>query len=56
MTTLEELVPPRRLHSTQQIRAANFVLQSADPSGINAAGPGSNIGQALVYRWWRERG
>ncbi|MFN0102781.1 MAG: hypothetical protein ACKV2U_11905 [Bryobacteraceae bacterium] len=51
ITTLEGLVPPRRLHSAQQIRAANFVLQSADPSGINAAGPGSNIGQALVYRF-----
>ncbi|HEU0121688.1 MAG TPA: hypothetical protein VFQ91_14260 [Bryobacteraceae bacterium] len=51
VTKLEELVPPRRLHSTQQIRAANFVLQSADPSGINAAGPGSNIGQTLVYRF-----
>jgi len=51
VTTLEELVPPRRLHSAQQQRAANFVLQSADPSGINAAGPGSNIGQALVYRF-----
>ena len=51
VTTLEALVPPRRLHSAQQIRAANFVLQSADPSGINAAGPGSNIGQTLVYRF-----
>jgi len=51
VTTLEELVTPRRLHSAQQIRAANFVLQSSDPSGINAAGPGSNIGQALVYRF-----
>jgi hypothetical protein len=51
VTTLEELVAPRRLHAAQQVRAANFVLQSADPSGINAAGPGSNIGQALVYRF-----
>ena len=51
VTTLEEIVPARRLHSAQQIRAANFVLQSADPSGINAAGPGSNIGQSLVYRF-----
>lgn len=51
VTTLETMVPPRRLHSTQQIRAANFVLQSADPSGINAAGPGSNVGQAIVYRF-----
>ena len=42
---------PRRLHSMQQIRAANHVLQSADPSGINAAGPGSNVGPAVVYRF-----
>jgi HEAT repeat protein len=51
VTLLEGLIPARRLHSAQQIRAANFVLQSADPAGINAAGPGSNIGQALVYRF-----
>jgi hypothetical protein len=51
VTTLEALLPARRLQSAQQIRTANFVLQSADPSGINAAGPGSNIGQALVYRF-----
>lgn len=51
VTKLEELVTPRRLHSAQQIRSANFVLQSSDPSGINAAGPGSNIGQTLVYRF-----
>ncbi len=44
-------LPPRRLHSAQQIRTANFVLQSADPSGINAAGPGSNVGQSVVYRF-----
>ena len=54
VTTLEGLVPARRLHSKQQIRAANHVLQSSDPSGINAAGPGSNIGQALVYRFASE--
>ena len=51
VTTLEALVPARRLHSAQQIRTANFVLQSADPSGINAAGPGSNVGQSIVYRF-----
>src|SRR6185295_6457728 len=51
VTTYESLVAPRRLHSAQQIRTANFVLQSSDPSGINAAGPGSNIGQSLVYRF-----
>ena len=54
VTTLERVVPPRRLHSMQQIRAANFVLQSNDPSGINAAGPGSNVGQAIVYRFAAE--
>lgn len=54
VTTLEGIVPPKRLHSAQQIRAANFVLQSSDPSGINAAGPGSNIGQVLVYRFASE--
>lgn len=54
VTTLEGLVPARRLHGKQQIRAANHVLQSADPTGINAAGPGSNIGQALVYRFASE--
>ena len=54
VTTLEGVVAPKRLHSAQQIRAANFVLQSSDPSGINAAGPGSNIGQVLVYRFASE--
>ncbi|HUQ95850.1 MAG TPA: hypothetical protein VM120_29505 [Bryobacteraceae bacterium] len=47
----EKVTPPRRLHSAQQIRTANFVLQSADPSGINAAGPGSNVGAAVVFRF-----
>ncbi len=51
LTTLETSVPARRLHSAQQIRTANYVLQSADPSGINAAGPGSNVGQSIVYRF-----
>jgi hypothetical protein len=51
VTTAESVVPPRRLHSAQQIRTANFVLQSNDPSGVNAAGPGSNVGQAIVYRF-----
>ena len=54
VTTFETLVEPRRLHSAQQVRTANFVLQSADPSGINAAGPGSNVGQAIVYRFAAE--
>ncbi len=64
LATIEKLVRPRRLHSTQQIRTANYMLLSADPSGINAAGPGSNVGQSVVYRFagdvllrgWRETG
>lgn len=47
----EMLTGAKRLHSAQQVRTANFMLQSADPSGINAAGPGSNYGQAVVYRF-----
>ncbi len=64
VATIEKLVRPRRLHSTQQIRTANYMLLSADPSGINAAGPGSNVGQSVVYRFageillrgWRDTG
>ena len=49
--TGERAAPPRKLHSMQALRAANQVLQTADPSGINAAGPGSNVGQAVVYNY-----
>lgn len=49
--TAELVMPARKLHSTQAIRAANHVLQTADPSGINAAGPGSNVGQSVVYNY-----
>jgi hypothetical protein len=44
----ERVRKPSRLHSKQQIRTANYVLQTSDPGGINAAGPGSNVGQAVV--------
>ena len=47
--TAERVVPPRKLHSQQLVRAANHVLQTADPSGINAAGPGSNVGKSVVF-------
>ncbi len=47
----ERVVPARKLHSMQEIRAANHVLQTADPSGVNAAGPGSNVGQSVVYNY-----
>jgi mono/diheme cytochrome c family protein len=49
--TAERVIKPRKLHSMQAIRAANHVLQTADPSGINAAGPGSNVGQSVVYNY-----
>ncbi|MFN0170099.1 MAG: hypothetical protein ACKV22_27060 [Bryobacteraceae bacterium] len=47
----ERVVTARKLHSSQHLRTANFVLQSNDPSGINAAGKGSNVGQAVVYKF-----
>ncbi|MDX2030457.1 MAG: HEAT repeat domain-containing protein [Blastocatellia bacterium] len=49
--TAERVAPARKLHSKQAWRAANHVLQTADPSGINAAGPGSNVGQSVVYSY-----
>jgi hypothetical protein len=49
--TVERVVPARKLHSMQAIRAANHTLQTADPSGVNAAGPGSNVGQSVVYNY-----
>ena len=49
--TAERVFPARKLHSKQAIRVANHVLQTADPSGINAAGPGSNVGQSVVYNY-----
>jgi hypothetical protein len=49
--TAERVVAPRKLHSKQALRAANHTLQTADPSGINAAGPGSNVGQSIVYNY-----
>lgn len=51
VTSAELVVQPRKLHSMQALRAANHVLQTADPSGINAAGPGSNVGQSVVYNY-----
>jgi HEAT repeat protein len=54
VATIEKVVAARRLHAAQQQRTANFVLQSNDPSGVNAAGPGSNVGQAVVYRFTGE--
>ncbi|MCS6777553.1 MAG: HEAT repeat domain-containing protein [Chloroherpetonaceae bacterium] len=44
----ERVIRPRKLHAKMQIRTANYVMQTADPGGINAAGPGSNIGRVIV--------
>jgi hypothetical protein len=54
VTTAETVIAPRKLHSMQQIRTANYMLQTGDPSGINAAGKGSNVGQAVVIRYASE--
>ncbi len=54
IVALERVVTPRKLQSKQQLRTANFVLQSADPGGINAAGPGANVGQGVVYNYTGE--
>ncbi|MEI6771841.1 MAG: hypothetical protein WCL90_09835 [Planctomycetota bacterium] len=46
---LERILQPLKLHSAMQLRTTNFVLQTGEPGGINAAGPGSNVGQVIVY-------
>jgi len=51
VVALERFYPPRKLQSFQAIRAANFVLQSGDPGGINAAGPGANVGKGVVFNY-----
>ncbi|MEP6755396.1 MAG: hypothetical protein ABJA67_07840 [Chthonomonadales bacterium] len=48
IVNLERVHSPLKLHSKQQIRTANYVLVTSDPGGINAAGPGSNIGFVIV--------
>ena len=55
---------PKKLHRQWQRRTANYVLQTADPKGINAAGPGSNFGPNVVFKFgaevleraWRDSG
>lgn len=54
IVALERVTEPRKLQSKQQFRTANFILQSADPGGINAAGPGANVGQGVVYNYTGE--
>ena len=50
----ERTFAPKRLHSYQQRRTANYVLQTADPGGINAAGKGSNFGPNVVFKFAAE--
>ena len=45
----ERFLAPSKLHAKQQFRTANYMLASSDPGGINAAGPGSNVGEVVVY-------
>ena len=62
--SLERFFPARKLQSMQARRTANYVLQTSDPGGINAAGPGANVGQGVVFNYageivwtaWKETG
>ena len=54
VVSLERYTQPRELQSKQVIRAANFILQTSDPGGINAAGPGANVGQGVVFNYTGE--
>ena len=51
VVSLERFLPARQLQSKVSTRSANFVLQSGDPEGINAAGPGANVGQSVVLNY-----
>ena len=50
----ERTFRPKKLQSHQQRRTANYVLQTADPQGINAAGKGSNFGPNVVFKFAAE--
>ena len=50
----ERTFRPKRLHTYQQRRTANYVLQTGDPEGINAAGKGSNFGPNVVFKFAAE--
>lgn len=60
----ERTFRPKRVHAQWQQRTANYVLQTADPKGINAAGRGSNFGPNVVFKFsaevleraWRDTG
>ena len=50
----ERAARPKKLHAQWQQRTANYVLQTADPKGINAAGRGSNFGPNVVFKFSAE--
>ena len=60
----ERTARPKKAHAQWQQRTANYVLQTADPKGINAAGRGSNFGPNVVFKFsaeileraWRDTG
>ena len=60
----ERTFRPKEMHAQWQQRTANYVLQTADPKGINAAGRGSNFGPNVVFKFsaevleraWRDTG
>lgn len=54
VVSAERLISPRKLHSLQARRVANFVLLTGDPGGVNAAGPGANVGQGVVANYTGE--
>ena len=51
VVSIERARAPRALQAKQALRAANFILQSGDPGGINAAGPGANVGKSVVFSY-----
>ena len=54
VAAFEQIAPPRKLQSQQLIRAANLILQTGDPDGVNAAGPGANYGTGVVFNYTGE--
>jgi len=54
VASFEQFSPPRKLQSRQLIRAANLILQTGDPDGVNAAGPGANYGTGVVFNYTGE--
>ena len=50
----ERAFEPKKLHRHWQQLTANYVLKTADPKGINAAGRGSNFGPNVVFKFAAE--